>query len=244
MMHATYALLPKAGKTEETTSGGVPVMKLLIIGDAGVGKSCFLWRFTEDIYEEAYVSTLGMDFKTKNLEIQCTPTLSSSRKHVVNKKQWVRLQIWDTAGQEKFRTITSTYYRGAHGALIVYAVNDRSSFVSVNRWLADFHAYAEKDTPVLLVGSKCDLEGERAVMKWEGEKLAKEFGCAFLEVSSKTNANVLQAFQDIAGDMYQVYQKRVEAQRTVSQHTSESDVPDFEALMPRKRKSFGCCYIN
>ena len=181
-----------------------------------------------------------MDFKTKNLQIS---RCGKNRE----RKQWVRLQVWDTAGQEKFRTITSTYYRGAHGAVLVYAVNNRRSFMNVNRWLSGFYEYAEKDTPVILVGAKCDLdESEREVSRREGEELAGKFGCMFFETSAKTNDHVVNTFADIAENMYLVHQKRVEEgkRREKGSNRETSEAPDFEAFMSRKQRKMKCFSCN
>ena len=98
------------------------MFKLLLIGDSGVGKSCLLLRFADDTYTESYISTIGVDFKIRTIELD---------------GKTIKLQIWDTAGQERFRTITSSYYRGAHGIIIVYDVTDRDSFDSVKYWMQE-----------------------------------------------------------------------------------------------------------
>merc|ERR1712159_656276 len=96
------------------------LFKLLLIGDSGVGKSCLLFRFADDTYQESYISTIGVDFKIRTVELE---------------GKTIKLQIWDTAGQERFRTITSSYYRGAHGIIVVYDVTDQESFNNVKTWL-------------------------------------------------------------------------------------------------------------
>ena len=98
------------------------LFKLLLIGDSGVGKSCLLLRFADDTYTESYISTIGVDFKIRTIELE---------------GKTVKLQIWDTAGQERFRTITSSYYRGAHGIIVVYDVTDESTFANVKQWLQE-----------------------------------------------------------------------------------------------------------
>ncbi|WBY58514.1 ras-related protein Rab-1B [Plasmodium yoelii yoelii] len=103
------------------------LFKILLIGDSGVGKSCLLLRFADDTYTDSYISTIGVDFKIKTIEID---------------DKIIKLQIWDTAGQERFRTITSSYYRGAQGIIIVYDVTDRDSFNNVKNWIIEIEKYA------------------------------------------------------------------------------------------------------
>merc|ERR1712166_916991 len=124
------------------------LFKLLLIGDSGVGKSCLLLRFADDTYTETYISTIGVDFKIRTVEID---------------GKVIKLQIWDTAGQERFRTITSSYYRGAHGIIVVYDVTDEDSFTAVQRWLSEIDRYCHEHVNKMLVGNKCDLHQKKVV---------------------------------------------------------------------------------
>ncbi|QDZ24524.1 small rab-related GTPase [Chloropicon primus] len=213
------------------TGKGVPIMKLLLIGDAFSGKSCLLRRWHGDEYhDEAYEPTLGLDFKVKNVQVR---------------KQWSRLQVWDTSGQDSFRAITKSYYRGAHGLIVAYAIGDRRSFDSASQWIEEFTALAEDGTPILLLGMKCDLEGQREVAASEGEELGRRYGCGFKEVSAKTGLNVSDAFVDLASRMLQVHKERSEThrRRSRSMRSEASSVPDFDLLLPRQKKSLSCCAI-
>merc|ERR1712196_737176 len=118
------------------------LFKLLLIGDSGVGKSCLLLRFADDTYTETYISTIGVDFKIRSIEID---------------GKVIKLQIWDTAGQERFRTITSSYYRGAHGIIVVYDITDEDSFTAVARWITEIERFAGQDVNKMMVGNKADL---------------------------------------------------------------------------------------
>ncbi|KAF8404299.1 hypothetical protein HHK36_009182 [Tetracentron sinense] len=124
------------------------LFKLLIIGDSSVGKSCLLLRFADDSYVDSYISTIGVDFKIRTVELD---------------GKTIKLQIWDTAGQERFRTITSSYYRGAHGIIIVYDVTEMESFNNVKQWLNEIDRYANDSVCKLLVGNKCDLVENKVV---------------------------------------------------------------------------------
>eukprot|EP01138_Halocafeteria_seosinensis_P010801 gb/GECG01011031.1/.p1 GENE.gb/GECG01011031.1/~~gb/GECG01011031.1/.p1 ORF type:complete len:203 (+),score=26.45 gb/GECG01011031.1/:1-609(+) len=159
------------------------LFKLLIIGDSGVGKSCLLLRFADDTYTESYISTIGVDFKIKTIEVA---------------EKVVKLQIWDTAGQERFRTITSSYYRGAHGIIIVYDITDRESFDNVKQWFNEIERYACANVNKLLVGNKCDLESKRQVDFEEAQAFADEHGIPFLETSAKDATNVEKSFVTMA----------------------------------------------
>jgi len=162
------------------------LFKLLLIGDSGVGKSCLLLRFADDTYTDSYISTIGVDFKIRTIELE---------------GKTVKLQIWDTAGQERFRTITSSYYRGAHGIIIVYDVTDKESFSNVKNWIAEIDKYATENVNKLLVGNKCDLTSRKVVSYDEGKELADSLGIRFLETSAKNAHNVEQAFQLMASEI-------------------------------------------
>ncbi|KAK3398171.1 ras family-domain-containing protein [Sordaria brevicollis] len=162
------------------------LIKLLLIGDSGVGKSCCLLRFSEDSFTPSFITTIGIDFKIRTIE------LDGKR---------VKLQIWDTAGQERFRTITTAYYRGAMGILLVYDVTDERSFNNIRTWFANVEQHATEGVNKILIGNKCDWEEKRAVSKEQGQALADELGIPFLEVSAKANINIEEAFFSLANDI-------------------------------------------
>ena len=162
------------------------LFKLLLIGDSGVGKSCLLARFADDTYTEIYISTIGVDFIIRTVELD-------------GKK--IKLQIWDTAGQERFRTITSSYYRGAEGIIIVYDVQDQESFNNVEQWLQEIDRFAGENVNTLLVGNKCDLISKKVVDYKTAKKYADELGIPFVETSAKNATNVEKAFMTIAAEI-------------------------------------------
>lgn len=159
------------------------LFKLLLIGDSGVGKSCLLLRFADDTYTESYISTIGVDFKIRTIDLD---------------GKSVKLQIWDTAGQERFRTITSSYYRGAHGIIIVYDVTDQESFNNVKQWLHEIDRYACENVNKLLVGNKSDLTSKKVVSTETAKEFATSLGIDFLETSAKNASNVELAFTNMA----------------------------------------------
>jgi Ras-related protein Rab-1A len=162
------------------------LFKLLLIGDSGVGKSCLLLRFADDTYTESYISTIGVDFKIRTIDLE---------------GKTIKLQIWDTAGQERFRTITSSYYRGAHGIIVVYDVTDQVSFNNVKQWLQEIDRYASDSVTKLLVGNKCDLTTKKVVDKDAAKEFADSKGIPFLETSAKNSTNVESAFLTMAKEI-------------------------------------------
>lgn len=159
------------------------IMKLLLVGDSGVGKSCLLLRFVEDKFNPSFITTIGIDFKIRTIE-------SNGKK--------IKLQVWDTAGQERFRTITTAYYRGAMGIVLIYDVTDARTFENVENWFQTVTQHANEDAQIFLVGNKSDDEENRQVSKEQGESLASSLNIPFLEASAKTNANVESIFYELA----------------------------------------------
>ena len=161
------------------------LFKVLMVGDSGVGKSCMLLRFVDQQYNETYISTIGVDFRIKTVDI-------------AGKK--VKLQTWDTAGQERFRTITSCYYRGAHGIMIVYDSTSQHSFANVKQWLHEI-SYAGGDIKKVLVGNKCDQITRKEVNYTTGKQLADDLGMNFTETSAKSGSNINELFLNFANHL-------------------------------------------
>ncbi|KAF9117133.1 GTP-binding protein [Mortierella sp. AM989] len=162
------------------------LIKLLLIGDSGVGKSCLLLRFSDDSFTPSFITTIGIDFKIRTIE------LDGKR---------IKLQIWDTAGQERFRTITTAYYRGAMGILLVYDVTDERSFSNIRNWFSNIEQHASEGVNKILIGNKCDMPDKKVISKDQGQALADEFGIKFLETSAKSNICVEEAFFSLARDI-------------------------------------------
>ena len=162
------------------------LFKLLIIGDSGVGKSSLLMRYADNTYTESYISTIGVDFKIRSLNID---------------GKEIKLQLWDTAGQERFRTITQSYYRGAHGIVLVYDITDIVSYTNVTRWMKEIERYANDNVVNLLVGNKCDMESNRTVSYVKAKQFAQSLGLTFLETSAKETTNVTKAFETLVKEI-------------------------------------------
>ncbi|XP_050387766.1 ras-related protein RABC2a-like [Argentina anserina] len=164
--------------------------KILLAGDSGVGKSSLLLSFVSDFVEDLS-PTIGVDFKIKQLSVD---------------GKRLKLTIWDTAGQERFGTVISSYYRGAHGIILVYDVTRRETFTNLsNLWAKEVDRYStNQDCIKILVGNKVDRDKERVVTREEGMALAQEHKCLFLECSAKTKENVQQCFKDLTLKMLEV----------------------------------------
>ena len=159
------------------------LLKYVIVGDASVGKSNLLLRYTHGQFREEYQLTIGVEFGSNNV--------------LIDDKVY-RIQIWDTAGQENFRSITRAYYKNSACALIVYDIARRSSFESISSWIEDCKNSSPKSVYMVLVGNKSDLEENREVSEEEGRELAEKNGMIFFETSAKTGKNVEQVFVESA----------------------------------------------
>ena len=159
------------------------IFKLVLIGDTCVGKSCILVRFSDDIFDDNYVTTIGVDFRFKTMAI---------------KNKIVKIQIWDTAGQERYRSITTAYYRGAAAIIICCDCTNRESFDNIKNWIEEISKYTDNDSVDKIVFlNKCDLNEERCIKKEEIEQSEKENGIKILEVSAKTGEGIDAGFEYI-----------------------------------------------
>eukprot|EP00956_Cyclotella_meneghiniana_P015054 scaffold22813_cov78-Cyclotella_meneghiniana.AAC.19 len=153
----------------------------------GVGKSCLLLQFTDKRFQPVHDLTIGVEFGARMIQIA---------------DKSVKLQIWDTAGQESFRSITRSYYRGAAGALLVYDITRRDTFKHLGRWLEEARQHSQSNMVIMLIGNKNDLEHRRAVSTEEGRAFAEKHGLIFMETSAKTAYNVEQAFINTAEEIH------------------------------------------
>jgi len=155
------------------------LFKFIVIGDAAIGKSCLLYRFTDNKYKADSTHTIGVEFGSKIIEVG---------------GKFIKLQIWDTAGQERFRSVTRSYYRGAAGCVLAYDITSRDSYNHLTSWLNDARALATPELVIVLVGNKIDLQEEREVTFLEASRFAQENDVMFLETSAKSGENVEEVF--------------------------------------------------
>ena len=160
--------------------------KILTIGESGVGKTCVLRRFVENKFLKNHLATIGIDFKTKTLNIN---------------NQEIKLKIWDTAGQERFRNITTQYYKGADGIVLVYDVTDESSYEKIRDWMEQILSNTQQEEiGLVLLGNKCDME-PRSVSEEMGKKMAEELKITYYETSALNGQGIKEAFEELTRDI-------------------------------------------
>ncbi|KAJ6826786.1 ras-related protein Rab2BV [Iris pallida] len=169
------------------------LLKMVLIGDSGVGKSNILSRFTRNEFSLDSKSTIGVEFATRTLQIE---------------GKTIKAQIWDTAGQERYRAITSAYYRGAVGALLVYDITKKQTFDNVQRWLRELRDHADSNIVIMMAGNKSDLNHLRSVSEEEAQLFAEKEGLSFLETSALEALNIEKAFQTILTEIYRIISKK------------------------------------
>ena len=186
--------------------------KILLLGDSSVGKTCFLMRYTDNTFQEIHMSTIGLDYRLKSM------TLKSGKN--------VKVQIWDTAGQDRFRAITKNYYKGAHGIILIYDVTNQLSFDNVSNWINQIKEEASDKVTIFLVGNKIDDVENRKIQTESGKNLAENFQLQFYETSAKTGENVEKTFQALVEKIDEI---------------SLINIKKGGKLTPGNGKKKGCC---
>jgi Ras-related protein Rab-1A len=162
------------------------LFKLLLIGNSSVGKTSILLRYVDDAFNTDFQTTIGVDFKLAEL---------------TRNDKLIKLQLWDTAGQDRFRNIVASYYRGANGIILVYDITNAESFHNIPKWMEESSSYLTQSVPKLLIGNKADLSSQRQVSTADAQEFATQHGMLFLETSAKTNKNIKSAFETMADNM-------------------------------------------
>ena len=152
------------------------VYKILLLGDSSVGKSCFLLRYCDKIFQKAHLLTIGLDYRLKSIE------LKSGKK--------IKLQIWDTAGQDRFWAITKNYFKGSHGIILIVDVTNRQTFENIKSWILQIREEASPNVIIYIAANKIDMEDGRIINKEEGKKFAEELGLLHIETSAKIRINI------------------------------------------------------
>ena len=201
--------------------------KLIVIGDSGVGKSCLTNNAVKNTFEEAYNATVGFEFFTFNVKM-C--------------EKVIKLQIWDTCGQELYRSLITNFYRNSSLAIMVYAINDKATFENIEMWLRELRTHSNPDAKVFLIGNKVDLEKEREVTTEQGENYCKQNKIdLFMESSAKTGLNTQNIFLKAAELLFDNYNKY---QNKKNENENEDDDNKNESRVISEKLSNtkgGCC---
>ena len=167
------------------------VYKVLLLGDSTVGKTCFLMKYTDKTFQDIHMATIGLDYRLRSMKLK--------------RGKSIKLQIWDTAGQARFRAITKNYYKGSHGIILIYDITNTQSFENVKTWVNQIREEASSNVIIYIAGNKVDMEDERKVDREDGEKLAEELGFPFVETSAKNGININETFEDLVERIDKVY---------------------------------------
>ena len=207
--------------TDKGTEDYEFIFKVLLLGNSNVGKSSLFLRFVDDIWNDTFVPTIGVDFKIKTFNID---------------EKKIKMQIWDTAGQERFKNIIASYYRGAHGILLIYDVTDKESFKNLSNWLIEIEKNASKNVLKVLIGNKTDLEEKRVITYNQGKEFADSYGLKYIETSAKKNLNVNEAFETLGRELMHASDEKKIVKQKQNKKISVAKVQDLSV-----EKKGGCC---
>ena len=204
------------------------IFKLILIGNSGVGKSCILQRYMKHSFEESYKCTIGVDFLMKS---------------VIIKGITVKLQLWDTAGQEKYKSMVSSYYRGANVALIVFDLTSHESFEALPIWIENYYKNGPEQKNIILIGNKKDLEEDRKVSSQEAENFAETNNMMYFETSAKDGENIDYVFNYAAEKLLEFYtgNKEQVLKRELTPDNAEHINSFQEVRIEETRKKKGWC---
>ena len=198
-------------------------LKIVIVGDSGVGKTNLIRRFIANEFNINSKATVGVEFSSKAFKI--------------NDKIF-KIEMWDTAGQERYKSMTAAYYKGAKGALIVYDTTNARSFENVEKWLSEIKEKSSKDIKLIIIGNKIDLKESKAVTTEQALSKAKELGSPLMETSALDSTNVKEAFYDLLKEMYLEVSKALEIVENQNLAKNKNGI-QLETNEQKKKK--GCC---
>ena len=195
-------------------------LKLVVVGDSGVGKTNLIKRFANNTFNSNSKATVGVEFLSKSFKINNTV---------------FKIEIWDTAGQERYKSITAAYYKGAKGALVVYDITSKISFENIDKWMLEIKEKSSKDLKLMIIGNKSDLKDGRQVSNEEAMRKAKDTGIALMETSALDSTNVKEAFHDLLKEMYiEISAKITQMEQTLNENKEALQIETND-------KKKGCC---
>ena len=200
------------------------MFKVVLVGDSFVGKTNIMRKYLKDEFHEDSKATVGVEVGSKQFTIE---------------GHSIKAQIWDTAGQERYKAITSAYYKGAKGAFVVYDITRKSSFESIDKWVNDLTAAADKKITIVVIGNKSDLEDQRQIPKEKGEEKAAKLEVAFLETSALSGDNLDKAFELMMNEIYKKCHEEMLAENDLEIIEGGKDINLNKANENTAKKS--CC---
>ena len=199
------------------------MVKVIIIGDSSVGKTNIMNKYLKNEFLEDSKATIGVEFGSKLYKID---------------GHNIKAQIWDTAGEEKYKAITGAYYKGSKGAFVVYDITRKETFESVDRWINDLKSTGDSKITIILIGNKCDLEDKREISKENGEEKARSFGCAFLETSALSGDNIEKGFEMMISEIFKKFgNEAIDEEELVTVERGE----ELKLDKKEDQKKKGCC---
>ena len=201
------------------------MFKVVLVGDSSVGKTNIMSKYLKNEFHEDSKATVGVEFGSKQFTVE---------------GHQIKAQIWDTAGQERYKAITSAYYKGAKGAFVVYDITRKQSFDSVDKWINDLKAAADKKLSIIIIGNKCDLEDQRQVNKEQGEEKAKNNEVAFMETSALSGENLDKAFEKMINEVYKKCHEEMMAEADVDIIGKSEDI-NLGKTQPKNTEKKKCC---
>ena len=206
-------------------------LKLVLLGDSGVGKTNLISRYISNSFDENTRATIGVEFFCKNFRI--------------NKKRTIKVEIWDTAGQERYKAITSVYYKGAKGAFIVYDITSRKTFENIDKWIGEIKERTTDDVKLIIIGNKTDLNNEREVKSEEALIKYQDMDIPLIETSALEDTNVNEAFINLIKIVYKdIARKEIEERKSISDNKISQGI-DLKSIdeeeINENKDSFTCC---
>ena len=203
------------------------IFKIVLIGDSNVGKTNILSKYLQNEFNPDSKATVGVEFGSKTFNIN---------------DNVIKAQIWDTAGTEKYRSITNAYYKGAKGAFVVYDISRKSSFNNIDKWLFDLKNNGDENINIILIGNKIDLEHQREVTTEEGEKKAVLNKASFIETSAKNGDNIEKAFNLMIENVYENFKKENENKENIdSEELNKEKTLNLNSNNENQIKKKKCC---
>ena len=202
---------------------------IMTLGNSTVGKTSYILRYTEKTFEEVYLTTLGIDFKTKIIK------LPNNQKY--------RIDFYDTAGQERYKSISLNAIKNTQGVILMYDITNKKSFDAITKWMKDIIEAKGKEFPIVLLGNKCDMEENRQVTKEEGEKLAQQYNLSFFETSNKTGKNIEEAGLELINkilDIREKTKKMLKDFEIIDENDDNVIRLDKNQLKRKKKQKYNC----